>query len=52
MVRPARADPFASHTTRSLFSCVCPRYVILNKDFEIGYSKHVKKADAEHQFYT
>eukprot|EP00947_MAST-08B_sp_MAST-8B-sp1_P004322 g4322.t1 len=28
------------------------RYVILNKDFEIGYSKHVKKADAEHQFYT
>merc|ERR1712070_777284 len=28
------------------------RYVILNKDFEIGYAKHVKKADAEHQFYT
>merc|ERR1711865_810146 len=28
------------------------RYVILNKDFEIGYAKHVKRADAEHQFYT
>ena len=27
------------------------RYVILPKDFEEGYSKHVKKADTEFEFY-
>lgn len=28
------------------------RYVILPKDFEKGYTKNVKKADTEHNFYT
>jgi 26S proteasome regulatory subunit T3 len=28
------------------------RYVILSKDFDKAYKKHVNKADKEHMFYT